>query len=509
VRVSASASSATSPSTGGEEKSILQADTDLRLYRARKKCRDGDREVERERKQELYLEAKGLFQQVLRSSPKNGRAYVGLAKLHQRQKQTELARQVLEDGCAATKGENAHIWQVWACLESDAGDSKQARKLFDAAIAADKTLISAYHSWAMLEQREGNFEKSKQLLVKALAATESVSKPKSHVYVALARLAERTDELDAARAWYQLGIASGNIKDCGPALNSWAILEAKQGNKKLSRDLFKKALKGAKARFAWLSLGTWELRWGNLTQAREILKEANEMFPADAAIAQAYAQSYTKSSATVETDMKLARELYEKAVQVNERYQHTYQSWAMSEWLVGEDIDRARNLFQQGIWSGPSTKQAAKLFSSWAHMEAKEDQNMDLARSLYTCAYKIKPRSTKILLNWARDEETFGEIVRSEELRAMAREISSEFLPAAGEVGSGSQQQLQLERKQQLERSSSNSTLWPSNIASEISSEANGAAKVLAQFITEWNLYFDKAIREDKARHKMIVKQFQ
>jgi tetratricopeptide (TPR) repeat protein len=235
------------------------------------------------------------------------------------------------------------------------------------------------------------------------------------------------------------------------------------------------------------------------------LKEANEMFPADAAIAQAYAQSYTKYSPTVKTDMKLARELYEKAVQVNERYQHTYQSWAMSEWLVGEDIDRARDLFQQGIWSGPSTKQASKIFSSWAHMEAKEDQNMELARSLYTCAYKIKPRSTKILLNWARDEETFGEIARSEELRAMSREIASEFLP---EVGASSSQQSS--SRQVLDANPS--TLWPSNIASEISSEANGAAKVLAQFITEWNLYFDKAIREDKTRRhtKMIVqKQFQ
>ncbi len=72
-----------------------------------------------------------------------------------------MVSQVLEDGCAATKGENAHIWQVWACLEAKRGDTKRARQYFDAAIAADKTLISAYHSWAMLEQRQGNLAKAR------------------------------------------------------------------------------------------------------------------------------------------------------------------------------------------------------------------------------------------------------------------------------------------------------------------------------------------------------------
>jgi len=498
---------------------VEEADTDLRIYRARKKARDGDREANRGRKRALYKQSEGLFRQVIRSRPRCGRAYVGLAKTLERQQQIELAVQVLEDGCAATKGENAHIWQVWACLEAKRGDAKRARQYFDAAIAADKTLISAYHSWAMLEQRQGNLAKARQLLVKALAAAEHVKKPKSHVYVALARLCERSDDPQAARAWYKLGVASGNFRDCGPALQSWASLEARTGNEKLSRELFQKALKGAKSRYAWLSLGTWEMRWGNLAKGREILGEASELFPADGAIAQAYADAWTKSAGKVEADMEVARDLFEKAVAIDDKRnnQRAYYAWALSEWLLGKDFDRSRELFQQGIWAGPATAQAAKLFSSWAHMEAVEDQNIELVRSLYTCAYKIKPRSTKILLNWAKDERSIGEEARGLELESLAQSITADFerrSKAAGAEMGGT--------------TASNSALWPTKVAAEIadaksltalSIESNSVivrtlteslesitySKELDEFVNTWNKYFDRQRRKSNARNQNIV----
>ena len=456
---------------------------DLRLYRARKKSRDGDREVNKTKKRALYKESEELFRQVIRINPRNGRAYVGLAKTLERMKQIDLAKRVLEDGCAATKGENGHIWQVWACLEAKQGDVRKARQYFDAAITADDTLISAYHSWAMLEQRQRNYAKAKQLLVKALARAEQEEKPQSHVYVALARLAERGKDFEAARAWYQRGVSSGNFRDCGPALTSWAILEAKQGNIQVSRDLFRKSLKGAKARYAWLSLGTWEQRWGNISEAREILKEANELFPADGAIAQAYAQAFTKSSEDVDSDMDLARELFGKAIEVDEDNQHAYLSWAMGEWLLAKDVDRARDLFQQGIWSGPTTNQAAKLFSTWAHLEAVEDQNIELARNLYSCAYKIKPRSTKILRNWAKEERKIGDRLRGQELEVLAQSIQTDY-------------------RRKLD-SQVVQTVWPDNALPSKSNSVSGiigelTVEIVDEFITKWNNYFESQKRANR-----------
>ena len=112
--------------------------------------------------------------------------------------------------------------------------------MFDAAVVADKNLASAWQAWAQLEKREGNIKKAKKLLLKCLAAAETKKKPRSHIYVALARLAEDCEDVEAARAWYKLGVASGNVRDCSPAFNSWAILEAKNGNEEQARELFEK-----------------------------------------------------------------------------------------------------------------------------------------------------------------------------------------------------------------------------------------------------------------------------
>ena len=90
----------------------LKVNTDLRIYRARKKTRDGDRMRDFMKKKQMYRTAEDLFQQIIASDAKDGRAYVGLAKVLERQKKFDNAKQVLENGSAATGGGNAYIWQV-------------------------------------------------------------------------------------------------------------------------------------------------------------------------------------------------------------------------------------------------------------------------------------------------------------------------------------------------------------------------------------------------------------
>ena len=50
--------------------------------------------------------------QAIRDWPDDGRPYVVLARLLQRQGRVTEARRVLEDGCSAVGGDNAFIWQV-------------------------------------------------------------------------------------------------------------------------------------------------------------------------------------------------------------------------------------------------------------------------------------------------------------------------------------------------------------------------------------------------------------
>ena len=207
-------------------------------------------------------------------------------------------------------------------------------------------------------------------------------------------------------------------------------------------------------------------------------------------------------------------------MKVNKSHQHAYHNWAMAEWLLAKDVDRARELYQQGIWAGPTTAQAAKSFSAWAHMEAMEDRNIELSRSLYACANKIKPKSTKVLLNWAQDERRVGNAARGEELEALAETISEAHRTATMAASPAS--------------APSKAKLEPSKIASEIadtksltalsietsseivrtlaeslesisySAEASETMKTLVsevdEFITEWSKYFDKQKRKKNER---------
>jgi len=81
----------------------------------------------------------------------------------------DAARRCYQDGCDATGGENAYIWQAWGTLEAEEGNVSRARQLYDAATAADKTHAAAWHAWGMFEKSQGNYQRARDLFVKGKA----------------------------------------------------------------------------------------------------------------------------------------------------------------------------------------------------------------------------------------------------------------------------------------------------------------------------------------------------
>ena len=63
-------------------------------------------------------------------------------------------------------GQNEYVWQSWAMLESRCGNIGQARKLFDAALVANRGHAAAWHGWGLMEKRQGNLLKAKDIWVK-------------------------------------------------------------------------------------------------------------------------------------------------------------------------------------------------------------------------------------------------------------------------------------------------------------------------------------------------------
>lgn len=66
----------------------------------------------------------------------------------------------------AAGGTNAFIWTAWAYLATKQGNTQLARKLYDAALVADKSHAAAWHGWGLMEKGLGNYTKARDLWIK-------------------------------------------------------------------------------------------------------------------------------------------------------------------------------------------------------------------------------------------------------------------------------------------------------------------------------------------------------
>lgn len=67
------------------------------------------------------------------------------------------------------------------------------------------------------------------------------------------------------------------------------------------------------------------------------------------------------------------------------------QAWGVLEYRAG-CLERARELFQQGVWADPGSAGVALVFQAWGVLEQAAG-NMQLARELFRCAVKADPKS--------------------------------------------------------------------------------------------------------------------
>ena len=98
-------------------------------------------------------------------------------------------------------------------------------------------------------------------------------------------------------------------------------------------------------------------------------ERAIETRPSDAGIYNAYA-TLSKDLGDVEG----ARRLYALGTKANRYHLPTYQAWGLMEASIsqsrGGGVERAREVFQQGVWAAPRGKGVSKLWQAWALMEA-------------------------------------------------------------------------------------------------------------------------------------------
>lgn len=59
------------------------------------------------------------------------------------------------------------------------------------------------------------------------------------------------------------------------------------------------------------------------------------------------------------------------------------------------NVERARALFQEGVWADPSSRDTVYVLHAWGCLEAREGK-LPLARELLKAAIRVDPKSEKV-----------------------------------------------------------------------------------------------------------------
>eukprot|EP00252_Welwitschia_mirabilis_P026320 TRINITY_DN859_c0_g1_i3.p1 TRINITY_DN859_c0_g1~~TRINITY_DN859_c0_g1_i3.p1 ORF type:complete len:533 (+),score=130.26 TRINITY_DN859_c0_g1_i3:129-1727(+) len=324
----------------------------------------------------------------------------------------------------------------WAVLEQKMGKVKKARKLYDAAIVANKKHVAAWHAWACLEIREGNVKKARELLKNGLKNCG----PSPYIFHTLALLEIKARRYEKAQSFLLEAIRC-NPKSC-PVWLSWAQLEVRRGNVTAARRLFERAVQASpKNRYAWQMWALFEASQEENDKARKYFKVGIALNPRDPVILQSFAIfEYNCSSAAV------AREIFQKASEVDPTHQPIWNAWGWMEWKEG-NIDEARKLYQRCLSINSRSSDASICFQQWGQLEEAE-QNIETARRLFKASIDIDSQSYPPWVLWAELEERQGNVERAEEIRTlyfhqktevvrsdlMDMNISELFAPAIGHL---------------------------------------------------------------------------
>ena len=388
----------------------LKINQDILVFQARQMRNRALKTRNRGERVALRLRALQVFDRAKRIDPSDGRAYVGMAQILKQLGDISAARKCYQDGCDATGGDNAYIWQAWATLEEKDGNVVQARKLYDAATAADKTHAAAWHGWGMFEKGQGNFQRARDLFVKGVRLVPQ-SRANPHLYQSLGVMAAERGRVQEAREHFREGTRTEAGAQSAALWQAWAVLEAQQGHGEVARKLFQRGLQAdPENRYVWLSWAVYEAQEGYIDRARRLLIKGRRLNPGDPPLLQALARLEATAG-----NIDLARTLFEQGSKLDPLHQANWQAWALAEWKDGH-VHRARELFQRGVWVAPQSRNACRLFHAWGTLEEREG-NISLARQLYKCGVKADQTSEMIWLTWAAMEESQQNDLRAAELR--------------------------------------------------------------------------------------------
>ncbi len=275
--------------------------------------------AKKELRKDRVEEAQEMYEMAIGIDPRDGRAYLGLARCAERRRDFTLARKILNVGIANSvsvglngtpdAGANPFLLQALGCLEEKTGNLAQAEALY---IAAVKSRPSHAASWVALGQlRTVKFRQG----------------------AAAGRACFQTAERELQKA---------GLPQNAHVYTAWASMEYKKaGDVRRSRNLYRLALNADKrCSAAWLQLGVMEANGEHWKEAELCFETVLKFDQRNSRVLQAYALMEAKRP---ESESRKVIDLFERALKANPRDAGVLQPYALYVAQLG-DVVSARDL---------------------------------------------------------------------------------------------------------------------------------------------------------------------
>lgn len=363
-----------------------------------------------------------------------------LASQELRMRGIESARKVYNMGLdLIEQSAKPKLLHWWGQDERASGNVDKARERYRQATCANPDYMSAWLSWGLLEKSEGKLVEACNIFEQASGRAERDLVRAPFIFQAWGRVEELDrGRIDFAAEVFQRGV--NLVSNSGSLWSAWGLLEERRGNIEQARELFRKATStDPKYGSAWHSWALLEARRCNYERASDLFRQGNENEPTNSSLLASWAMMEGRELSNV----KRARDLFERAVTADPYFGPAWHSWGCLEMSAGS-LTKARELFRKAADVRPEDpspwhtlgvleaehgenyeaaiknwKRALEVspghalsFQAWALLEGTEKHDMEEARRLFESGVnfsKQKPSDTALLYqSWASLEQRYG-----------------------------------------------------------------------------------------------------
>lgn len=375
-------------------------------YAARKEANAGN-----------IFDARHLYACAVSADPADGRLWLSWAKSEAKLADYEHVNDVLSKAVQAVPS-NAYIWHFWAKQSLRAQGPAAARSLLQQGIEQCPTSSALLCELAKLEESTGNAEAARTLYMDALRAKRT----DSHVYMNLAQLEIRSRRRRSAREVFADGVKNVSKSDAAVLYTAYAQFEVKEGNIDQARFLFTRSAESQpRDKYIWQTWACFEEDQGNIARARQLFERGVIVHGGSVVgIWQAWGMLEFRAG-----NLDAARRLFSRGTHVDSTDAATWAAWGRLEAIAGNPVE-ARRLFEHASDCFDWNAQAGSLFLNWALFEADNGELEEACRILKRATSRKNDsvdNRVRIFHAWSGFEQKLGRMSNARDLLDRARRL--------------------------------------------------------------------------------------